>query len=151
MTSGKESQSNCVGKIPELLLKGDAFDRYDDETATIDISCAVRVEEYGFYLIWEPVGKDVGFLDLTQVWEARPSGTIKDARVLFDLEQRNVKESVESRTVWITYGQDLVNVNSLFLIAKSAACAKEWRASINEFIKNYKFRHAGPMQCLQKQ
>jgi len=42
------------------------------------------------------------------VWEARPSGTIKDVKVLFDLEQRGMKESVEERTVWITYGQELV-------------------------------------------
>lgn len=110
------------------------------ETNTLDLNCIVRFEELGYYIVWEPKGKDAGLLDLTQVclshttlpnnialfqvWEARPSGTIKDARVLFDLEQRGFKESVESRTIWLTYGQDLVTVNSLYLVAKTSQIAK---------------------------
>ncbi|KAI1722922.1 phosphatidylinositol-specific phospholipase c, X domain-containing protein [Ditylenchus destructor] len=138
MSSGKESQQRqpqLIFKVPEVLLNaaGHLFDRYDDETNTLDLNCIVRFEELGYYIVWEPKGKDAGLLDLTQVWEARPSGTIKDARVLFDLEQRGFKESVDSRTIWITYGQDL-----------------EWRQAINELLRNYKFRHACPMNCLQK-
>ncbi|KAI1723356.1 phosphatidylinositol-specific phospholipase c, X domain-containing protein [Ditylenchus destructor] len=155
MSSGKESQQRqpqLTFKVPEVLFNtaGHLFDRYDDETNTLDLNCIVRFEELGYYIVWEPKGKDAGLLDLTQVWEARPSGTIKDARVLFDLEQRGFKESVESRTIWLTYGQDLVTVNSLYLVAKTSQIAKEWRQAINELLKNYKFRHACPMNCLQK-
>lgn len=179
------------------------------ESGILDTSCPVRIEEHGFFLVWEPRNKDAGLLDVSQVltywylfnifcffkrefyflkiwgtfysnvlirnifiqlldfrtcsfslpmfcifytdkndwwlflkifswfvmcvffrfvsfkvWEARDKATIKDVRVLFELEQRGVKESVEQRTVWITYGQDLVNVNSLFLVAKNAQVAK---------------------------
>jgi len=41
-------------------------------------------------------------------------------------------------------------VNSLYLVAKSAQVAREWRAAINDFIRAYKFRHSPPMHCLQK-
>ncbi|CAD5231893.1 unnamed protein product [Bursaphelenchus xylophilus] len=146
----KEYQFNWRSKIPEQLLEGDVFDRFDDETSTLDLSCHVYFEESGFYIVWNPKGKDAGVLDLVQVWEARSSGTIKDARILYDLEQRGAKEPIEERTVWITYGQDLVNVNSLFLIAKTAQIAKEWRFLINELIRNYKFRHCNSMISLQK-
>jgi hypothetical protein len=71
--------------------------------------------------------------------------------VLFDLEQRGIKESIEERTVWITYGQDLVNVSNFYLIAKSSQVAKEWRQAINEFLRNYKFQHTCSMIMLQKQ
>lgn len=137
--------------MPETLLNGDLFDRYDDETNTLDLSCHVQFEDCGFYIVWSPKGKDAGVLDVVNLWEARPSGTIKDARVLFDLEQRGMKESIEERTVWLTYGQDLVNFNSLFLVAKSAEVAKEWRKAVNDFIKNYKFRHCNSLIALQKQ
>ena len=82
------------------------------------------------------------------MWEARPSGTIKDIRVLYDLEQRGIKESIEDRTVWITYGQDLVNVSNLYLVAKSSQVAKEWRLLVNEFLRNYKFQHTCSMASL---
>ncbi|KAL3079489.1 hypothetical protein niasHT_031818 [Heterodera trifolii] len=140
--------------IPETLLRGDVFDRYDDETNTLDPGCLVRLDEYGFYLVWEPKGKDAGILDMNQVWEARPSGTVKDGRVLYELEQRGrcglAGETLEERTVWLTYGLDLVIVNGMFLIARTAQVAREWRSAMNEFLRANKFRHACPMLCLQK-
>ena len=141
----------CATPIPEFLLSGDTFDRYDDESCTLDIGCSVRFEESGFYIVWEPKGKDAGLLDISQIWEARHSGTIKDAKIIFDLEQRPTKDSVEDRTIWITYGWDIVTVNSLFLIAKTAQIAKDWRDGINGIVHNYKFRHACPTTALQKQ
>ncbi|KAI3413707.1 PLC-beta C terminal [Globodera pallida] len=140
--------------IPEVLLQGDVFDRYDDETNILDPGCSVKLDEHGFYLVWKPKGKDAGILDMTQVWEARPSGTIKEGRVLYELEQRGkcglAGETLEERTVWLTYGLDLVIVNGMFLIARTAQVAREWRSAINEFIRGNKFRHACPMHCLQK-
>lgn len=111
----------------------------------------MRFEDMGFYIVFEPKGKDALVLDLVTVWEVRPSGTLKDARILYDLEQRGIKESVEERTVWFTYGQDLVNVNNLYLIAKSAQVAKEWRQLVNDFLRGYKFQHTCAMLSLQKQ
>lgn len=146
----KEYQFKWRQTLPEILATGDIFDRFDDETNSLDVSCPVRFDESGYYIVWEPKGKDAGVLDLIQVWEARSSGTIKDLRVLGDLEQRGAKESIEDRTIWITYSQDLVNVSSLFLIARTAQVAKDWRQAINEFINNYKFRHTSPMEALKK-
>ncbi len=71
-TSVKDYQFKS-NRIPELLLAGDTFDRYDDETNTLDLSCVCRIEEYGFYLVWEPKGKDAGLLDLTQVGTLTPT------------------------------------------------------------------------------
>ena len=152
--------------VPDILLQGDLFDRYDDESNSLDLGCPVRVDEYGFFLVWEPRGKEAGILDLTQLWEARPIGTIgiRDAKLtsfLADLEQRSKPttsaaqqsgpgESLEDRTIWLTYGQDLVLTNGLYLVATSAQLAKEWRSAINEFLRTYKIRFACPMHCLQK-
>uniref|UniRef100_A0A7E4W1T5 Phosphoinositide phospholipase C n=1 Tax=Panagrellus redivivus TaxID=6233 RepID=A0A7E4W1T5_PANRE len=146
----KEYHFKFCAKLPELLLTGETFDRYDDETGVLDIGCHVRFEECCFYIVWEPKGKDTGLLDIAQIWEARANGTIKDARVVLDLEQRSSRESVEERTIWITYGQDMVNVSNLYLIAKTAQTAKEWREAINNVVHNYKFRHACTMTSLHK-
>uniref|UniRef100_A0AC35FXS5 BTB domain-containing protein n=1 Tax=Panagrolaimus sp. PS1159 TaxID=55785 RepID=A0AC35FXS5_9BILA len=120
----KEYKFTFCSSIPKFLLDGEQFDRYDDENCILDIGCMVKFEEYGFYLVWEPKeygfylvwepkGKDAGLLDISQIWEARHSGTIKDAKIIFDLEQRPTKDSVEDRTIWITYGWDLVNLGEM--------------------------------------
>uniref|UniRef100_A0A1I8B1P4 Phosphoinositide phospholipase C n=1 Tax=Meloidogyne hapla TaxID=6305 RepID=A0A1I8B1P4_MELHA len=128
--------------VPDILLRGDLFDRYDEENGSLDFGCLLRVDEYGFFLVWEARGKEAGVLDLAQLWEARPNGgSIKDLRIVAELEQRakltqtvGNLDPLDSRIVWLTYGQDLA-----------------WRESINEFLRTYKIRFACPMQCLQKQ
>nr|CAD2198947.1 unnamed protein product [Meloidogyne enterolobii] len=145
--------------VPDVLLRGDLFDRYDEESSSIDFGCLLRVDEYGFFLVWEARGKEAGVLDLAQLWEARPTGgNIKDLRIVAELEQRakltqNVAnlDPLDSRIVWLTYGQDLVIVNNLYFVAATSQIAKTWRESINEFLRTYKIRFACPMQCLQKQ
>ena len=37
------------------------------ENNCLDLGCFVRVDEYGFFLVWDPKGKEAGVLDLTQV------------------------------------------------------------------------------------
>uniref|UniRef100_A0A915MAS1 Phosphoinositide phospholipase C n=1 Tax=Meloidogyne javanica TaxID=6303 RepID=A0A915MAS1_MELJA len=144
--------------VPDVLLRGDLFDRYDEESSSIDFGCLLRIDEYGFFLVWEARGKEAGVLDLAQLWEARPTGgNIKDLRIVAELEQRakltqNVAnlDPLDSRIVWLTYGQDLVIVNNLYFVAATSQIAKTWRESINEFLRTYKIRFACPMQCLQK-
>ncbi|VDK79981.1 unnamed protein product [Cylicostephanus goldi] len=67
-----------------------------------------------------------------QVWEARPAGLPKDGRVLFELEQRGPRETLEERTIWITHGQDLVNVQSFYLVAETVDIAKWLTLSVND-------------------
>lgn len=59
-----------------------------------------------------------------QLWEARVAGLPKDGRILFELEQRGPRETLEERTVWITYGLDLVAVNSFYIVAQDIEIAK---------------------------
>lgn len=33
----------------------------------LDLSCPVRFEDMGFYIVWEPKGKDAGIIDLVTV------------------------------------------------------------------------------------
>lgn len=46
------------------------------ETNSLDISCPVRFEEYGYYVVWEPKGKDAGVLDLIQVFCEIPESPV---------------------------------------------------------------------------
>uniref|UniRef100_A0A8W8I190 PLC-beta PH domain-containing protein n=1 Tax=Magallana gigas TaxID=29159 RepID=A0A8W8I190_MAGGI len=39
--------------VPELLQKGAVFDRWDEESATLEPKCTVKVDEYGFFINWQ--------------------------------------------------------------------------------------------------
>ncbi|KAK6060059.1 hypothetical protein COOONC_02289 [Cooperia oncophora] len=94
------------------------------ESTQLEVNAHVRIDEYGFFLYWLIESRDAVVLDIGQVWEARPSGLPKDGRVLFELEQRGARETLEERTIWITHGQDLVNVQSFYLVAETVEIAK---------------------------
>ncbi|CAB3397660.1 unnamed protein product [Caenorhabditis bovis] len=140
----KEFQFNWRPTIPPSLLQGATFDRYDDESTCLDLNANVRIDEYGFFLYWLVEGKDATVIDMGQIWEARPAGMPKDGRILFELEQRGARETIEERTIWITHGQDLVNIQSFYLVADSVDVAKTWRNGINEILKNSRIRHVCP-------
>ena len=63
-------------------------------------------------------------LDLVNVWEARPGPFPKDGRIQFELEQKFSRDTLEERTVWITWGHDLVNVNSFYIVADEISTAQ---------------------------
>ncbi|CAJ0948306.1 unnamed protein product, partial [Mesorhabditis belari] len=140
--------------IPAILLQGTLFDKYDDESTCLELNALVKVDEYdeyGFYLYWMVDGKDAFVLDLAQVWEARPAGQPKDGRVAFELDQRGPpKETLEDRTVWITYGQDLVNAQSIYLVAQDVDTAKIWRTGVNDILARLKIKHACSTTSLKK-
>ncbi|VDM47311.1 unnamed protein product [Toxocara canis] len=150
LAMAKEYQFNWRSNIPDTLLQGSYFDRYDDESTCLDLNAHFRVDEYGFFLYWACEGRDTIVLDLGQVWEARPAGLPKDGRVLFELEQRGPRETLEERTVWITHGVDLVNITSFYIVAQDVETAKIWRNGLNELLKNTKVRHISYSTCLMK-
>ncbi|MCP9264716.1 Phosphoinositide phospholipase C [Dirofilaria immitis] len=86
----KEYQFSWKPNIPDALLKGYEFDKYDD------------------------------------VWEARRGTFPKDGRIMFELEQHGPRETIEDRTIWLTYGPDLVSVSNYYLVAEDIEIAKNF-------------------------
>ncbi|CTQ86725.1 1-phosphatidylinositol 4,5-bisphosphate phosphodiesterase [Caenorhabditis elegans] len=146
----KEFQFNWKPTIIPELLHGSVFDRYDDESTCLELNAQVRIDENGFFLRWLIEGKDAVVLDMGQIWEARTGGLPKDGRIMFELEQRGASETIAERTIWITHGQDLVNVQSFFLVAESVELAKTCRAGINDILKSSRIRHVCPTTQLMK-
>lgn len=95
------------------------------DSTCLELNVLVRVDDCGFFFYWSVEGKDATVLDLGNVWEVRVGSLPKDGRVVFELEQRGPpKETIEERTLWITHSQDLVNVNSFYLVADNVEQAK---------------------------
>lgn len=43
---------------------------------------------------------------------------------MFELEQHGPRETIEDRTVWLTYGPDLVSISNYYLVAEDIEIAK---------------------------
>lgn len=102
----------------------------------MELNCLFKVDDLGFYLYYLCEGRDAQVHDLVHIWEARPAGLPKDGRVLFELEQRGQRETLEERTIWITYGQDLVIVSSFYIVAQDVDVAKVRRDPIERATQN---------------
>lgn len=53
----KPYEFNWRPLIPDRLLKGEIFDRWEEETGILEENVLFRVDEYGFFLYWQPEGK----------------------------------------------------------------------------------------------
>ncbi|VDK63722.1 unnamed protein product [Onchocerca ochengi] len=147
----KEYQFSWKPNIPDALLKGYEFDKYDDESICLECGTFLRVDEYGFFLYWtSEERKDTSVLDLILVWEARRGTFPKDGRIMFELEQHGPRETIEDRTIWLTYGPDLVSVSNYYLVAEDIEIAKIWRNGLNEILRTSKMRHISYTTSLMK-
>ena len=59
-------------EVPARLLKGDSFDRWDEENGTLEQNCLFRVDSYGFFIYWKSEGRDGQVIELSQVSDIRP-------------------------------------------------------------------------------
>uniref|UniRef100_A0A914S3U7 phosphoinositide phospholipase C n=2 Tax=Ascarididae TaxID=6250 RepID=A0A914S3U7_PAREQ len=95
--------------------------RLFQESTCLDLNAHFRVDEYGFFLYWACEGRDAVVLDLIQVsllrlidlYQLLTPGLPKDGRVMFELEQRGPRETLEERTVWITHEQRDPRLNEI--------------------------------------
>ena len=57
VTMSKPYEFNWQPNIPGKLLKGEMFDKWDEETGLLEENVLFRVDECGFFLYWQPEGK----------------------------------------------------------------------------------------------
>ena len=59
-------------EVSPRLLKGDYFDRWDEENGSLEQNCLFRVDNYGFFIYWQSEGRDGQVIELSQVSDIRP-------------------------------------------------------------------------------
>ncbi|CAI9730662.1 1-phosphatidylinositol 4,5-bisphosphate phosphodiesterase beta-4-like isoform X1 [Octopus vulgaris] len=137
--------------VPDPLLKGNTFDRWDEESNTVEYNCHVQVDEYGFFIYWKSDGKEGQVLECTQINDVR-LGTvpkINEMKTMTELEGKG-SGPLDGRTVTICSGLDLVNINYTPMIARDAETAKMWCEGLRKVTTNFKAKHVCPMTCLKK-
>lgn len=137
--------------VPEFLLKGAMFDRWDEESNTVEPNCLVQVDEYGFFIYWKSEGKEGQILECSQVNDVRlgTAPKINEAKTINDLESKGTG-SLDARTLTICSGLDLVNIIYTPMIAREPETAKLWCEGLRKMTTNFKAKHVCPMTCLKK-
>ncbi|KAJ8675594.1 hypothetical protein QAD02_011380 [Eretmocerus hayati] len=118
--------------VPELLLKGNTFDRWveEKEKTEIEPACLFKVDKYGFFLYWKSEGKDGDVIELAQVSDIRYGGT--------------------PTTITVCSGIDYTNIHYQHLVCPDAQCAKDWQAALRYITHNTKASNVCPTTQLMK-
>lgn len=138
-------------EVPARLLKGDYFDRWDDENGTLEQNCFFRVDSYGFFIYWQSDGHDGQVIELSQVSDIRPGkgknkinfnraeqrGSISpgiyfllaptDHKIAADLMANALVQgrgNIDERTVTICSGIDFVQISHTNITGADPATAK---------------------------
>ncbi|RWS12527.1 phospholipase C-like protein, partial [Dinothrombium tinctorium] len=150
----KAYEFNWVRTVPEELLHGSHFDRWEEEKGEIiyEPNAFFRVDEYGFFIYWKSEGKDGQVLDLCQVNDIRMGGIPKDPRLLYELQTR-VKQgfNLEDVSLTVCSGTDMVNINYTHVVCPDPETARLWQKGLRSITNNNKANNVCPRTCLKKQ
>ncbi|KAL5008396.1 hypothetical protein ScPMuIL_013977 [Solemya velum] len=137
--------------VPEYLQKGAVFDRWDEESSTLEANSLVKVDESGFFIRWKSDGREGQVLEISQVNDIRLglAPKINDPKVILELENKG-SGGLDARTITICSGLDLVNVNYTPMIATAPDIAKSWFEGLRKLTPNSKANNICPMTSLRK-
>ncbi len=71
--------------VPDGLLNGASFDRYDEDSGNVEPNCLFRVDEYAFFIIWKSEGREGQVLDLSQINDVRKGIAPKVSQIKYFL------------------------------------------------------------------
>lgn len=149
----KPYEFNWKPHIPDRLTKGELFDRWEEETGILEENVIFRVDEYGFFLYWQPENKDGQVLELTHVCDVRLGKQPNDQNLLNRLSDKTLTNgwgNIDQRTLVISSGLDLVNITNLVITGSSDKGTKEWIESLQKIAFNHKSKNICPMSMLTK-
>ncbi|XP_055878716.1 1-phosphatidylinositol 4,5-bisphosphate phosphodiesterase beta-4-like isoform X1 [Biomphalaria glabrata] len=137
--------------VPEVLQIGCVFDIWDEEYSVYESNCMVKVDEYGFFICWKSEGREGQVLECSQVNDIRLglAPKVSDTKVLADILEKS-PHSLDSRTVTVCSGLDLVNITYTLLIARDPDVAKVWFEGLRKITLNTKANNVCPMTQLKK-
>nr|ABJ96343.1 phospholipase C beta [Chaetopterus pergamentaceus] len=138
-----------ITPVPEPLLQGSFFDRWEEETGVYEPKSFVRVDEYGFFIYWKSENREGQVIECSQVSDIRNGVAPRDPKLAMELQNKG-SDSLESRTVTICSGLDFVNVNYTNMVAADEKTAKEWIQGLRKITHNFRANNVCPMTCLKK-
>lgn len=131
-------------EVSARLLKGDYFDRWDEENGSLEQNCLFRVDSYGFFIYWQSDGRDGQVIELSQVSDIKPGkGNAEetnadsfalavrlaptDPKIGADLMANSLvygRGNIDERTVTICSGIDFVQISHTNITGADPPTAK---------------------------
>ncbi|PAA62392.1 hypothetical protein BOX15_Mlig003291g2 [Macrostomum lignano] len=115
--------------VPNQMLDGAKFLRWEDESS-IPQTVTLKIDSKGYLLYWQTANGDVDFLDTSFIRDTRCG---RSARLPKDLKLREIcnlfgsgNEPLESRSLSVIVGSDLVNLQWVNFVASDKETAQQW-------------------------
>ncbi|XP_032811636.1 1-phosphatidylinositol 4,5-bisphosphate phosphodiesterase beta-1-like isoform X3 [Petromyzon marinus] len=114
-------------QVSEDLKKGNKFLKWEEDSNTL-VPVTLAVDDNGHFLYWTDMTKETESLEITSIRDTR---TGKYAKMPKDTKFRDQVEGftgvgMESRTITVVHGPDLVNISFLNFTALTESVAKVW-------------------------
>ncbi|XP_076659589.1 1-phosphatidylinositol 4,5-bisphosphate phosphodiesterase isoform X3 [Halictus rubicundus] len=147
----KRFEFNWQIEVPLPLRRGCVFDRWSEEkdNTELEADCMFKVDEYGFFIYWQSVGRDGDVIELCQVSDIRAGGLPKDPKLLDKLLTKH-GEQLDEKSLTICSGADYTNINYQHVVCPDPATAKIWLDGTRSITHNVKANNVCPLTCLKK-
>ncbi|XP_076766451.1 phospholipase C at 21C isoform X3 [Xylocopa sonorina] len=138
-------------EVSQQLQDGEKFIKWDEDSG-IATPVTLRVDKFGFYLVWVDQHNEMEMLDIALIRDTR---TGKYAKVPKDPKLKGrvtmgSQDSLEEKTVTICYGSDFVNMNFINFCTMRAEVAQHWTEQIFQLAYNLSLLNISTTMFLQK-
>ncbi|CAH8615672.1 unnamed protein product [Dicrocoelium dendriticum] len=147
--SARAFEFNWRRPVHSVLQNGALFDRFDEETGTLEPDCFVQVDPDGFFIYWKTETSDSQLLELSQISDVRAGSKPKDEKLVSQIQERSPGISWD-RIVTICSGLDMVNIIYTHMIAPDSETASYWIQQLRSLTHNTKAANVCPMTQLRK-
>eukprot|EP00079_Xenopus_tropicalis_P035132 XP_017948903.1 PREDICTED: 1-phosphatidylinositol 4,5-bisphosphate phosphodiesterase beta-3 isoform X2 [Xenopus tropicalis] len=139
-------------KVPETLIKGSKFIKWDEEPSSKSL-VTLRVDAMGFYLYWTCPNMEVDILDISLIRDTRIG---KYAKIPKDMKMREIlgftapEHRPEDKLFTVVHGTDIVNISFLNFMAVQEDTAKVWTEELFKLAHNILAQNSSRNTFLQK-
>ncbi|XP_041352677.1 1-phosphatidylinositol 4,5-bisphosphate phosphodiesterase beta-1-like [Gigantopelta aegis] len=138
--------------VSESLIAGAKFIKWDDSSQT-GTPVTLRVDKNGHILFWRNQNKEMDFLDILLIRDARQgkhAKVPKDGKLRDTLMIGQQDIPLEEKTVSVCFGTDFVNVEWINFVSSHRDTAKEWADNIFKYSRNLLALNASALTFLEK-
>ncbi|BFZ08025.1 hypothetical protein BsWGS_11064 [Bradybaena similaris] len=113
----------------------------------------MKVDEKGYIMYWKDQNKEMDFLDIALISDARTGNQVKipkDHRLKDSLMIGQSDIPLEDKMVTVVYGKDMVNVEYVHFVCATKEAAQEWADELLKYAHNLLALNSSSLTYLDK-
>lgn len=124
--------------VPPSMIAGEKFIKWDEDSSLVT-AVTLRVDPNGYFLYWTDQNEETQILDMCTIRDTRTghyAKVPKDPKMRDQVTMGASQDSLEDKTLTVSYGPDFVNISFFNFCTSKKETAKQWTDDLLKMANN---------------